>query len=278
LQPNVRAAVDSCREAGIRVTMITGDHPATGLAIAREAGIDASHVLTGAEIDALDDEELLGALERARVVARARPEHKLRIVRAEQAAGRVVGMTGDGVNDAPALKAADVGVAMGMRGTAVAREAADIVLTHDDFGAIVSAVRLGRRIHDNLRKAFGYIVAVHVPIAGVALLPALLGWGPLLLPPHVLFLELIIDPACSVVFELEPEEPDLMRRSPRARGGALMSARALTQCVTYQEFKLARLVAATLQPGQIVSLHPKLGSTKRFSKVVEWMYWSRQEC
>jgi P-type Ca2+ transporter type 2C len=222
LQPGVREAIASCREARIDVMMITGDHPATARAIASEAGIDASRVLSGADLDAMDASGLSAALVQARVIARARPEHKLQIVRAEQARGRVVAMTGDGVNDAPALKAADIGVAMGMRGTAVAREAADLVLTHDDFGAIVSAVRIGRRIYDNLRKAFGYIVAVHVPVAGIALLPVVFGWGALLMPPHVLFLELIIDPACSIVFELEPEEPNVMRRAPRAAGGTLL--------------------------------------------------------
>ena len=149
------------------------------------------------------------------VCARITPTQKLRIVQALKANGEVVAMTGDGVNDAPALKAAHVGVAMGERGTDVAREAASIVLLDDNFAGLVHAVRLGRRIFDNLRKSMSYILAVHVPIAGMALLPLLLGWPVVLFPLHIAFLELVIDPACSMVFENEPPEPDLMQRPPR---------------------------------------------------------------
>jgi P-type Ca2+ transporter type 2C len=149
------------------------------------------------------------------VCARIAPEQKLRIVQALKARGDIVAMTGDGVNDAPALRAAHVGVAMGQRGTDVARESASLVLVHDDFAAIVRAVRLGRRIFDNLRKAMSYILAVHVPIAGMALLPVLLGWPALLFPMHIALLELIIDPACSIAFENEPAESDVMQRPPR---------------------------------------------------------------
>jgi Ca2+-transporting ATPase len=227
LRDDVPAAIADCQRAGVRVMMITGDHPDTARAIARAAGIAGQRLLTGAEIDALDDAALDAALAETSVIARAVPAHKLRIVQALQARGRVIGMTGDGVNDAPALKRADIGIAMGLRGTDVAREAAALVLVGDDFGAIATAVRMGRRIHDNLKKAVHYLMAVHVPIAGLALVPALLGWDLVLAPVHVIFLEIIIDPACSVVFEMEPDEPDVMRRPPRALGARLVTARGL---------------------------------------------------
>jgi Ca2+-transporting ATPase len=227
IRADVPDAVALCRRAGIRVVMITGDHPDTARAIARQAGIDASRVVTGPELEAMDDDALAACLESASVLARAVPAHKLRIVKLLQARGRLVGMTGDGVNDAPALKAADIGIAMGARGTDVAREAADLVLVEDDFASIVAAVRTGRRVYDNLRNAVSYIVAVHLPIAGLALIPALLGWPLLLQPAHVLFLELIIDPACSIVFEMEPEDADVMERPPRGSGDRLFGARAI---------------------------------------------------
>jgi Ca2+-transporting ATPase len=227
LRGDVAEAIATCRTAGIRVLMITGDHALTARAIATEAGLADGEVTTGPEIEAMDDEALAKRLATATVIARAVPAHKLRIVRALRASGAIVGMTGDGVNDAPALKAADIGIAMGKRGTDVAREAAALVLVEDDFGSIVDAVRIGRRIYDNLRKAVGYILAVHIPIAGVALVPALLGWGPLLFPAHVVFLELIIDPTCSVVFEMEPAEEGVMKRPPRGRGEHLFEWRRI---------------------------------------------------
>jgi Ca2+-transporting ATPase len=215
LRPGVPEAVAACRTAGIRVTMITGDHPATARAIAQQAGISAANVLTGAEMAKLDDATLADRIRGTSVFARIMPEQKLRLVQAFAADGEVVAMTGDGVNDAPSLKAAHIGVAMGGRGTDVAREAASLVLMDDDFTSLVTAVRLGRRIDDNLRKAISYILAVHVPIAGMSLLPVLFGWPLLLGPIHVVFLELIIDPVSSIVFEAEPEEAGVMTRPPR---------------------------------------------------------------
>ncbi|WP_460451911.1 cation-translocating P-type ATPase [Alsobacter sp. SYSU BS001988] len=215
LRPAVPAAVAECRAAGIRVVMITGDYPSTARAIARQAGLADGILLTGEELATLDGEALQERVRTATVFARIMPEQKLRIVQVLKANGEVVAMTGDGVNDAPSLKAAHIGIAMGGRGTDVAREAAALVLLDDDFGAIATAVRLGRRIYDNLRKAMGFIFAVHVPIAGLTLAPLLLGWPPLFGPVHIAVLEMVIDPICSLVFEAEPEENDVMRRPPR---------------------------------------------------------------
>ena len=223
LRPSVPAAVRECREAGIRVVMITGDYPVTATAIAQQAGLDASKVLTGDAIEHLDDSELARRTRTASVFARIMPEQKLRIVQALKANGEIVAMTGDGVNDAPSLKAAHIGVAMGGRGTDVAREASSIVLLDDDFGSIVTAIRLGRRIYDNVRKAMGFIFAVHVPIAGLALLPLVLGLPIIFGPIHIAFLEMVIDPVCSLVFEAEMDEEDIMRRKPRAPDEPLFS-------------------------------------------------------
>jgi P-type Ca2+ transporter type 2C len=161
------------------------------------------------------------------VFARVRPEQKLRLVSAYKAAGEVVAMTGDGVNDAPALKAAHIGIAMGRRGTDVAREAAALVLLEDDFGSIVETVRLGRRIYENIRNAMCYIVSVHVPTAGMSVLPLALGWPLFLYPVHIVFLEFVIDPACSIVFEAERSERDAMERPPRDPRARLFDARML---------------------------------------------------
>jgi P-type Ca2+ transporter type 2C len=217
IRPGVPAAIRECRQAGIRVVMITGDYPVTAVQIAREIGLSRDHalVVTGSDLDRMNDDTLRDRIGSVDVFARVRPEQKLRIVRALKANGEVVAMTGDGVNDAPALKASDMGIAMGQRGTDVAREAADLVLLDDDFASIVAAVRSGRRIFDNLRNAATYIFAIHVPIAGMSLLPILFGWPLVLMPVHIVFLELIIDPACSLVFEAEPEEDDVMKRPPR---------------------------------------------------------------
>ncbi|MBI5268885.1 MAG: cation-translocating P-type ATPase [Burkholderiales bacterium] len=253
VRAEVPAAVAECRAAGIRVVMITGDYPATAHAIARQAGLvdgDGAQVLSGDEMERLDDAALQARLAEVRVCARIAPAQKLRIVQALKASGEIVAMTGDGVNDAPALRAAHVGVAMGARGTDVAREASSLVLVDDNFAAIVRAMRLGRRIFDNLRQAMSYILAVHVPIAGMALLPVLFGWPPLLYPMHIALLELIIDPACSVAFENEPEEPDVMQRPPRAADAPLFGASAIGWALAQGLGVLAVVLAGYAWAGQ----------------------------
>lgn len=216
LRPSVPEAVEECYRAGLRTVMITGDYPATALSIARQAGIKPiGEAVSGIELEGMGDGALEKRIEGVNVFFRVIPEQKLRIVNALKKKGEVVLMTGDGVNDAPALKSAHVGIAMGSRGTEVAREAASFVLLDDDFSSIVQAVKMGRRIFDNLKKAISYIFAIHVPIAGMSLLPVLLGWPIMLYPAHIAFLELIIDPVCSVVFEAEQEEKDIMKRPPR---------------------------------------------------------------
>ncbi|MGW1423875.1 cation-translocating P-type ATPase [Bradyrhizobium manausense] len=216
LRPQVKDAIAECRSAGIHVVMITGDYPATASAIATQAGLDPERVLTGTDVEGMADAELAGAARGQTAFARIAPAQKLRIVNALKGAGEIVAMTGDGVNDSPSLKAAHIGIAMGGRGTDVAREASSIVLLDDDFGSIVKAIRLGRRIYDNLRKAMSFILAVHVPIAGLALLPLVTGMPLLFGPVHIAFLEMIIDPVCSLVFEAETEESDVMQRPPRS--------------------------------------------------------------
>ena len=230
VRPGVPAAIEECQSARIRVVMITGDYPATALAIARQIGLARTvSCLTGADIMRVDQAELQHRVRDVDVFARVVPEQKLRLVTALKANGDVVAMTGDGVNDAPALKAADIGVAMGGRGTDVARESAGLVLLDDDFSSIVKAVRLGRRIYDNIEKATAYVLAIHVPIAGVSLIPVLFGWPLVLMPVHVIFMELIIDPACSIAFEMEPEERDIMRRPPRDPRRKLFSPRLVVR-------------------------------------------------
>ena len=223
LRESVPEAVRECRAAGIKLAMITGDYAATAEAIAKEAGLEEGGTMTGEEIARSSDAELNNHVEAIRVFARVLPEQKLRLVNALKANGEIVAMTGDGVNDAPSLRAAHIGIAMGSRGTDVAREAASIVLLDDDFGSIVRTIRLGRRIYDNLRKAMGYILAVHVPIAGLSLLPLIFGWPLILAPVHIAFLEMVIDPVCSIVFEAESEEDDVMRRQPRNPKSPLLS-------------------------------------------------------
>lgn len=225
LRPTVPAAIRDAYAAGVRVIMITGDYPATALNIARQSGLAwSAGAVTGIELDTMDEAELRRCIAEVNVYCRVAPEQKLRLVNALKDAGEIVAMTGDGVNDAPALKAAHIGVAMGGRGSDVARESASIVLLDDDFSSILSAVRLGRRIFDNLRKAVTFIIAVHMVIVGIAFIPVMMGWPIVLMPVHVLFLQLIIDPTCSIVFEAEPEEADVMERPPQSPETSIYSA------------------------------------------------------
>lgn len=251
VRPDVPAAIAECRAAGIRVAMITGDHPATALAIARQAGLDmADGHLSGAELDALDDAALAARLRDTQVFCRVRPEQKLRLVQAFRALGEVVAMTGDGVNDAPALKAAHIGVAMGGRGTDVAREAADLVLLDDAFGSLVTTIRYGRRVFANLRKAIAFVLAAHLPIIGLALAPLLLGWPLILMPAHILFLQLVIDPACSIVFEAEALEPGAMAQPPRRPEARLFDAALVRLSLLQGVGLLAAVLAGYLLAAQ----------------------------
>ena len=228
VRAGVSEAVRECYSAGIHVVMITGDYAGTAVNVGRQIGLrNPEQHITGSELDSMTDEELQSRVRSTSIFARVVPEQKLRLVRAFKANGQVVAMTGDGVNDAPALKAADIGIAMGGRGTDVAREAAALVLLDDNFSSIVHAVRLGRRIFDNLKKAIAYTLASHLPIIGLTLIPVIMKWPLILLPLHVAFLHLIIDPACSVVLEAEREEPTVMERSPRAAREPLFGSRTL---------------------------------------------------
>ncbi len=233
LRKEVPDAIKQCQAAGIRVIMITGDHAITAKTIASQAGIKTSTILSGSYIDRLSDKNLQDAVKNTCIFVRIRPEQKLRLVKALQANHEIVAMTGDGINDAPALKAAHVGISMGQRGTDVAREASSLVLLNDDFSSIVNTIKQGRQIFDNLQKAVIYVIAVHVPIAGAVFIPILFGVPPLLGPIHILFLEMIIDPSCAIVFETEPSEPNIMHRPPRQ--------------LDYRIFSLENLSIALLQ-------------------------------
>lgn len=233
LRDEVPAAIAQCQQAGIRVVMITGDHPRTATAIAREAGIPAARVLTGADLDALPASALASVVQDVHVFARVKPQQKLVLVEALKQQGEVVAMTGDGVNDAPALKAAHIGVAMGQRGTDVAREAGALVLLRDDFDSIVQAIRMGRRTFANMRQAMIYTLAVHMPIVGLSILPVLFGLPLLLTPLHIAFLELVIDPACSIVFEAENGDEALMQQAPRRTTEPLLTLPDAMQAIGF---------------------------------------------
>jgi Ca2+-transporting ATPase len=217
IRETVPLAVEECYKAGIRVIMITGDYPVTASNIGREIGLkDYGNCITGQELRDMSEEELSERIKTVNVFARVVPDQKLKIVNALKKNNEIVAMTGDGVNDAPALKAANIGISMGEKGTDVAREASSLVLMDDNFASIVGAVKMGRRIFDNLQKALGYIFAIHVPIAGLSLIPVLFADLPLILwPVHIVFLELIIDPACSIIFEAEKAEKNVMSRPPK---------------------------------------------------------------
>jgi Ca2+-transporting ATPase len=248
VRPGVAEAVAECARAGVRTVMITGDYPGTAQAIAREIGLPAdAGVITGPQLETMGDEELARRVRTVSVFARMVPEQKLRLVRALRANGEVVGMTGDGVNDAPALRAADIGIAMGARGTDVARESAALVITDDDFTSIAGGVRQGRGIFDNLRKAMAFIVAVHVVIFGMSLVPVIgPTWPLVLLPVQIAFLELIIDPACSIAFEAEEIDPRIMEQQPRRLGEPILNRRVLTMSVLQGIGVLAAVVAVFL--------------------------------
>jgi Ca2+-transporting ATPase len=217
IRVEVPQAIKECNEAGIKVIMITGDYPETAMSIATQIGLIHNNiVITGDEIKSMTDAEFNEKIKLTHIFARIIPEQKLKIIQALKSQNEIVAMTGDGVNDAPALKAADIGIAMGQKGTDVAREASSLVLLDDNFASIVAAIRLGRRIYDNLQKAMSYILAIHVPIIGLVLIPSIFSALPILLMPlHIVFMELIIDPICSIAFESEQEEKSIMKRKPR---------------------------------------------------------------
>jgi Ca2+-transporting ATPase len=227
VRPGVADALSECRAAGIRVIVITGDHPLTAKAVAESLGLAHVRVATGTDLDVADDTALAGLVSNVDIFARTRPEQKHRIVRALRAQGHVVAMTGDGTNDAPALREADIGIAMGRRGTDVARSAATLVLLDDNFATIVAAVRDGRRIFENLRRSFSYLIAFHAPLLVSAVVVPLVGAPLLLLPIHLIWLELLVHPTASLVFEADAPADNLMRRPPRGRETGLLSRGAL---------------------------------------------------
>ncbi|WP_398335059.1 cation-translocating P-type ATPase [Vulcanococcus sp.] len=267
LRPQVPEAIALAQAAGVRVLLISGDGPTTARAIADQAGLPPGPVLCGADLEALSAAALHQQMRQVSVFARVLPQQKLRLVKALQAAGEVVAMGGDGVNDAPALKAADIGVAMGRRGTAVAREAADLVLLNDDFRSLVAAVALGRRIAANLHRALAYTLSIHLPIAALSLMALLMPQQPLLLMPvHIALLHLVIDPACTVVFEALPADPTLMLRPPRPPDAPLFGTD-----LWRQEWMQGGVV---LVQAVVLALWPGLAIASRRSLVMALLVWS----
>lgn len=232
---SIKEDIKTCTKAGIRVVMITGDNGITASSIAKQINMpNCDKIITGDEINRMSDEELRERVKDVSIFSRVIPEHKMRIVKAFKENGETVAMTGDGVNDAPALKYADIGIAMGKRGSEVSREAADLILLDDNFSTIVDTIKDGRRIYDNIRKAVGYVFTIHIPIAFASLFAPILGINPsglLLLPLHVMLLELVIDPTCSVVLERQPAEPNIMERPPRNPFEKLLTARTLIKSI-----------------------------------------------
>lgn len=296
IRPEVPAAVQQCKEAGIRLIMITGDFPATARSIATQIGLDTSGLLlTGAELEQMNEEELRKKIPAINIFARVVPDQKLRIVQALKANTEIVAMTGDGVNDAPALKAAHIGVAMGNKGTDVAREASSMVLLDDNFASIVAAIRSGRRIFDNLQKAMTYIMAIHIPIIGLTLLPAFFSGLPLLLMPlHIVFMELIIDPICSVAFESEQEEKNIMNRPPRATDhkffgtGRILNSLfegAMLLCMVlvvyflslreqHTEGEVRAIAFSALVIGNVFLILTNLSKTRSFASIITGKNWA----
>jgi P-type Ca2+ transporter type 2C len=298
IRPEVPNAIEECKAAGVKVIMITGDFPTTAQSIAHQIGMSKQGtLLTGSELDTLSDEELKIKIKEITIFARVVPEQKLRIIRALQANNEIVAMTGDGVNDAPALKAANIGIAMGNKGTDVAREASSIVLLDDNFASIVSAIRLGRKIFDNLQKAMSYIIAIHIPIIGLTILPAFITSVPILLMPlHIVILELIIDPICSIAFEHEQEENNIMNRKPRNTMEKFFGANKILESVlqgllllamtlvvyfvsiheghTYKEVRT--IVFTSLIIGNIFLILTNLSKTRNYLQVIlekNWVVW-----
>lgn len=232
---SIKEDIKTCTKAGIRVVMITGDNGITASSIAKQINMpNSDKIITGDELNKMSDEELRERVKEVSIFSRVVPEHKMRIVKAFKENGEIVAMTGDGVNDAPALKHADIGIAMGKRGSEVSREAADLILLDDNFSTIVETTKDGRRIYDNIRKAVGYVFTIHIPIAFGALLAPMLGINPanlLLLPLHVVLLELVIDPTCSIVLERQPAEEDIMERAPRNPKEKILTAKALSKSI-----------------------------------------------
>ena len=227
VRPEMSKNIENCKKAGIRIMMITGDHPVTAGIIAEQVGIqNAGKVITGSEIEKMSETELEDAVKNCNIFARVLPLHKMRIVKALKGNGEIVAMTGDGVNDSPAQKMADIGIAMGKHGSEVCREAADLILLDDNFTTVVNTIKDGRRIYQNIRKAINYVLAIHIPIALISLLTPVLGVAPehsMLLPLHIVLLELVMDPICSIALERQPGETDIMEQPPRKRKEALLS-------------------------------------------------------